>query len=59
MTVSELSISLPDALLLHLFQALLANMAAMFGVYHGPKGLKHIAERTHNAALILAEGRWI
>uniref|UniRef100_A0A8C7MF42 glycine dehydrogenase (aminomethyl-transferring) n=1 Tax=Oncorhynchus kisutch TaxID=8019 RepID=A0A8C7MF42_ONCKI len=37
-------------------QALLANMAAMFGVYHGPQGLKHIAERTHNAALILAEG---
>ncbi|KAL3062574.1 hypothetical protein OYC64_002391 [Pagothenia borchgrevinki] len=37
-------------------QALLANMAAMFAVYHGPQGLKHIAERTHNAALILAEG---
>uniref|UniRef100_A0A8C7SLR0 glycine dehydrogenase (aminomethyl-transferring) n=1 Tax=Oncorhynchus mykiss TaxID=8022 RepID=A0A8C7SLR0_ONCMY len=37
-------------------QALLANMAAMFGVYHGPQGLKHIAERTHHAALILAEG---
>ena len=28
-------------------QALLANMAAMFAVYHGPKGLKAIAERTH------------
>ncbi|CAL8249100.1 unnamed protein product [Merluccius merluccius] len=37
-------------------QALLANMAAMFAVYHGPQGLKHIAERTHGAALILAEG---
>uniref|UniRef100_A0A8C9Y991 Glycine cleavage system P protein n=1 Tax=Sander lucioperca TaxID=283035 RepID=A0A8C9Y991_SANLU len=37
-------------------QALLANMAAMFALYHGPQGLKHIAERTHNAALILAEG---
>uniref|UniRef100_A0A6Q2XG81 glycine dehydrogenase (aminomethyl-transferring) n=1 Tax=Esox lucius TaxID=8010 RepID=A0A6Q2XG81_ESOLU len=37
-------------------QALLANMAAMFGVYHGPQGLKHIAERTHHATLILAEG---
>ncbi|KAL4623118.1 glycine dehydrogenase (decarboxylating), mitochondrial isoform X1 [Arapaima gigas] len=37
-------------------QALLANMAAMFAVYHGPQGLKHIAERTHNATLILAEG---
>lgn len=37
-------------------QALLANMAAMFGVYHGPSGLKHIAKRVHNATLILAEG---
>lgn len=37
-------------------QALLANMAAMFAVYHGPQGLRHIAERTHNAALILSEG---
>ncbi len=26
-------------------QALLANMAAMYAVYHGPKGLKAIAER--------------
>lgn len=38
-------------------QALLANMAAMFALYHGPQGLKHIAERTHNATLILAEGK--
>ena len=38
------------------WQALLANMAAMFAVYHGPQGLKHIAERTHGATLILAEG---
>uniref|UniRef100_A0A3B3ZSA5 glycine dehydrogenase (aminomethyl-transferring) n=1 Tax=Periophthalmus magnuspinnatus TaxID=409849 RepID=A0A3B3ZSA5_9GOBI len=37
-------------------QALLANMAAMYALYHGPQGLKHIAERTHNATLILAEG---
>uniref|UniRef100_A0A665WEN5 glycine dehydrogenase (aminomethyl-transferring) n=1 Tax=Echeneis naucrates TaxID=173247 RepID=A0A665WEN5_ECHNA len=37
-------------------QALLANMAAMYALYHGPQGLKHIAERTHSAALILAEG---
>uniref|UniRef100_A0AAY4BXA4 glycine dehydrogenase (aminomethyl-transferring) n=1 Tax=Denticeps clupeoides TaxID=299321 RepID=A0AAY4BXA4_9TELE len=37
-------------------QALLANMAAMFALYHGPQGLRHIAERTHNATLILAEG---
>lgn len=26
-------------------QALLANMAAMYAVYHGPKGLKNIADR--------------
>ncbi|KAI1904809.1 hypothetical protein AGOR_G00009500 [Albula goreensis] len=37
-------------------QALLANMAAMFAVYHGPQGLQHIANRTHNATVILAEG---
>ncbi|XP_030322731.1 glycine dehydrogenase (decarboxylating), mitochondrial isoform X2 [Calypte anna] len=37
-------------------QALLANMAAMFGVYHGADGLRHIARRVHNATLILAEG---
>lgn len=28
-------------------QALLANMAAMYGVYHGPEGLKHIAQTVH------------
>ena len=28
-------------------QALLANMAAMYGVYHGPDGLKSIAGRVH------------
>ncbi|XP_066566664.1 glycine dehydrogenase (decarboxylating), mitochondrial [Amia ocellicauda] len=37
-------------------QALLANMAVMFAVYHGPQGLKHIAKRVHNATLILSEG---
>ncbi|KAM9329715.1 glycine dehydrogenase (decarboxylating), mitochondrial [Gastrophryne carolinensis] len=37
-------------------QALLANMAAMFCVYHGANGLKHIARRVHNATLILSEG---
>uniref|UniRef100_A0A4W3HM00 glycine dehydrogenase (aminomethyl-transferring) n=1 Tax=Callorhinchus milii TaxID=7868 RepID=A0A4W3HM00_CALMI len=37
-------------------QALLANMASMFAVYHGPNGLKHIAKRVHNGTLILAEG---
>ncbi|MEP7079442.1 MAG: aminomethyl-transferring glycine dehydrogenase [Ginsengibacter sp.] len=28
-------------------QALLANMAAMYAVYHGSEGLKNIAKRTH------------
>ncbi|XP_051002284.1 glycine dehydrogenase (decarboxylating), mitochondrial [Acomys russatus] len=37
-------------------QALLANMAAMFAIYHGSHGLKHIAKRVHNATLILSEG---
>lgn len=31
-------------------QALLANMAAMYGVYHGPEGLKHIAGTIHGLA---------
>jgi glycine dehydrogenase len=38
-------------------QALLANMAAMYAVYHGPDGLKHIAMRvagfTHRLATAL------
>ncbi|KAM5298419.1 glycine dehydrogenase (decarboxylating), mitochondrial [Ctenodactylus gundi] len=37
-------------------QALLANMAAMFAIYHGSQGLEHIATRVHNATLILCEG---
>ena len=37
-------------------QALLANMSAMYAVYHGPKGLRNIAQRVHNATLLLAEG---
>lgn len=37
-------------------QALLANMAAMYAVYHGPNGLKRIAETLHTKAVILAEG---
>lgn len=37
-------------------QALLANMAAMYAVYHGPKGLKNIAERTHKLTRALAAG---
>lgn len=35
-------------------QALLSIMAAAFGIYHGPKGLKHIAERTNNFAITFA-----
>src|SRR5207244_9612700 len=34
-------------------QALLANMAAMYGVYHGPEGLKVIAGRVHDQTRIL------
>ncbi|KAL7752895.1 glycine decarboxylase subunit P [Sorochytrium milnesiophthora] len=37
-------------------QALLANMSAMYAVYHGPQGLKDIAQRVHNVALVFAEG---
>jgi len=31
-------------------QVLLAVMAGMYGVYHGPKGIKHIAEKIHHHA---------
>ncbi|KZT02440.1 glycine dehydrogenase [Laetiporus sulphureus 93-53] len=34
-------------------QALLANMAAMYAVYHGPDGLKRIAQKVHALAQIL------
>ncbi|WMI66122.1 aminomethyl-transferring glycine dehydrogenase [Aestuariibaculum sp. YM273] len=37
-------------------QVLLAVMASMYAVYHGPKGLKFIADKVHNAASTLAEG---
>jgi glycine dehydrogenase len=37
-------------------QALLANMAAMYAVYHGPEGLKKIAQRIHALAAALAAG---
>ena len=37
-------------------QALLANISAMYAVYHGPKGLATIAERVNGLACILAEG---
>lgn len=37
-------------------QALLANMSAFYAIYHGPQGLKNIAERAINGARILEEG---
>ena len=37
-------------------QVLLAIMAGMFAVYHGPEGLKRIGQRTHRLTCILAEG---
>src|SRR5690606_16571933 len=36
-------------------QALLANMAAMYAVYHGPEGLKNIARRITTLTNALAE----
>ena len=37
-------------------QVLLAVMAGMYAVYHGPKGLKYIARKTHSLANTLNEG---
>lgn len=37
-------------------QALLANMSAMFAVYHGPDGLKDIASNIHTSAIALNYG---
>ncbi|WP_425836441.1 aminomethyl-transferring glycine dehydrogenase [Streptomyces fractus] len=37
-------------------QVLLAVMAGMYAVYHGPEGLKSIARRTHRYATLLAAG---
>ncbi|MCK9283524.1 MAG: aminomethyl-transferring glycine dehydrogenase [Rhodocyclaceae bacterium] len=37
-------------------QVLLANMAGMYAVYHGPEGLKTIAQRIHRLTTILALG---
>ncbi|KAK8132166.1 glycine dehydrogenase [Apiospora kogelbergensis] len=36
-------------------QALLANMSALYAVYHGPEGLKAIAERTVRGARVIQE----
>lgn len=37
-------------------QVLLAVMAGMYAVYHGPEGIKRIAENIHQLTLILADG---
>lgn len=37
-------------------QALLATMAGMYAVYHGPDGLKKIAGKIHKSAVSLAKG---
>ncbi len=37
-------------------QVLLANIAGMYAVWHGPQGLRAIAERIHRLTGILAEG---
>jgi len=36
-------------------QALLANMSAMYAVYHGPKGLRNIAQRIMSMTALLRE----
>jgi glycine dehydrogenase len=37
-------------------QVLLAVIAAMYAVYHGPEGLRAVAQRVHSVAAKLAEG---
>ncbi len=37
-------------------QVLLAIMASMYAVYHGPEGLRRIAQRVHALAAVLAAG---
>ena len=37
-------------------QALLAVMASFYAVFHGPEGLKAIAQRVHRKTVRLAEG---
>ncbi len=36
-------------------QVLLAVMASMYAVYHGPKGLQYIASKVHNSTFTLAD----
>lgn len=37
-------------------QALLATMAGMYAIYHGPEGLQKIARYIHSAAVIIKDG---
>ncbi len=37
-------------------QVLLAVIAGMYAVYHGPEGIRRIAERVHRLTCVLAEG---
>lgn len=37
-------------------QVLLANISSMYAVYHGPQGLKTIAQRVHRLSTTLAQG---
>jgi glycine dehydrogenase len=37
-------------------QVLLAVMASMYGVFHGPEGIKAIAQQTHQKAVLMAKG---
>ncbi|MBO3276462.1 aminomethyl-transferring glycine dehydrogenase [Pseudomonas schmalbachii] len=37
-------------------QVLLANIASMYAIYHGPRGLSGIARRVHRLTSILAQG---
>jgi len=37
-------------------QVLLANIAALYAMYHGPQGLRTIAQRIHRLTVILASG---
>ncbi|MGV6396496.1 aminomethyl-transferring glycine dehydrogenase [Pseudomonas caspiana] len=37
-------------------QVLLANIASMYAVYHGPRGLTQIANRVHQLTVIFAKG---
>ncbi|MEX0741060.1 MAG: aminomethyl-transferring glycine dehydrogenase [Pseudohongiella sp.] len=37
-------------------QVLLANVAVLYAMYHGPEGIRRIAERVHRLTSILAQG---